>query len=626
MKPATAPKESSLLELTLELSAALDRLRPLEPQVRDEARAAALLTLRAKLIPELRHGLGLPVFIGVQGGTNTGKSTVFNALAGKLLSPALVQASTTKHPLLYAHSRWKDTLLSDAMLPGVEMRELEDPRELIVDAERTDTVYVHFHDDPRLEAIALIDSPDFDSALESNARQALRIATLSDATLFVTTMQKYRDRALVEHLRALLAQKSKVILIFNLVDEDVVFETLLDDLRNLTLPEGRQVRALRIAASALKHPEEELGPLLRSQALGELDELRPDAVKPITVGRAFEALQAMLEDVLAQYRREVSFKAEIAKFARDRTALLAEEYARGERLAFPERTIAIQRAIALTELGGILFPEDGEGAWPFRLLSRCVGKLNDTVRRAYIRCAGRYEGSVDAEPEALIEYARNRDRADSDAVLRLAERLRVQVEALVREREERSSLARGLVRELFSAAFTADLSARVREIHARELQADGWSESEWLARAQERIRSHPRTARAIRAAAIGLKLACGVAAAWLLPPAKGLWTILSPLKWLYFIGGYFAGAWIVAFAACCLLDRRRRFDARRRGAALRTLEAAFLSPLFRAMDEAVSEPDVQRIGVLSDSLAKHPELKALDRIRPASGDGSGGSA
>ncbi|MGQ9590756.1 MAG: GTPase, partial [Planctomycetota bacterium] len=501
-----ATQEPDLLEVSARLSEALGSLAPLDPPAAGEPRRAALLLLGMKLVPELRSKLSLPVFVGVQGGTNTGKSTVFNALAGKLLSPALVQASTTKHPLVYAHERWRAAFLSLGAFREMEAKELEDPRELIVDERRADILYFRFHDDARLEGLALVDSPDFDSALASNALQAARIAALSDVTLFVTTREKYRDRALVAQLVALLEDKARAILVFNRIDEEIVFETVLDDLRSLLPPQHRGVPAIRLEVSRAQHPEEDVGVWLRSRAFEELSALRGEDVKPRMVRRAFEKLAALLREVVAAYSLEVSAKAEIRAFARAEAASSARDYDEKERLPFPERTAAVERAIALTELGRVLLPEPRRG-WFARSAGLCVEKFDAAVRRTFVRWAGRYEGSVDSAPEALAEYGRTRDRIDSDVALRLAERLRLKVEAFARQREGRSSLAGRLVRELFAPAFVAGLPDSVRQIHARELEADGWTESAWLASVDGWIRSHPRTVRFLSAAAIALKLA-----------------------------------------------------------------------------------------------------------------------
>lgn len=620
-----ATQEPDLLEVSTRLSEALERLATLDPPTAGDARRAALLLLGMKVVPELRSKLSLPVFVGVQGGTNTGKSTVFNALAGKLLSPALVQASTTKHPLVYAHERWRGAFLSVGAFRGMEAKELEDPRELIVDERRADILYVRFHDDARLEGLALVDSPDFDSALASNALQAARIAALSDVTLFVTTAEKYRDRALVEQLAALLEEKASAIVVFNRIDEEIVFETVLDDLRSLLSPRHRGVPAIRLGFSRAKHPEEDVGVWLRSQAIEGLSALRGEDVKPRTVRRAFEKLDGLLREVIAGYRVEASAKAEIRAFARAEAATSARDYDEKERLPFPERTLAVERAIALTELGRVLFPEPRRG-WLAKSLGLCVAKFDGAVRRTFVRWAGRYEGSVDSAPEALAEYGRVRDRIDSDATLRLAERLRLKVEVFAREREGRSSLAGRLVRELFAPAFVAGLPDSVRETHARELAAGGWTESAWLASVDGWIGSHPRTIRIASAAAIALKVACGIAAAWFLPPAPGLLSVVSPAKWLAFAGGYFAAAFLISLLVSACLGRRSRFDARRRAAARRALEAAVLAPLERALDEAISEDAIGRVEALAAALAAHPELKALDRSLPAETGGSGTGA
>jgi len=106
-----------LVPLVEQLIGGLERLGGLEEHGAvagsraTELRGDLLLSLRTKVLPELRAEGRLPVFVGVQGGTNVGKSTIFNALAGQLLSPSIVQASATKHPLVWAHSSWRTALL-----------------------------------------------------------------------------------------------------------------------------------------------------------------------------------------------------------------------------------------------------------------------------------------------------------------------------------------------------------------------------------------------------------------------------------------------------------------------------------------------------------------------------------
>src|SRR5688572_32982042 len=118
-----------LLALARDLRSAVSALHPLSADTGRDSRAGVLLLLDAKALPELEAALEFPVFAAILGGTNVGKSTVFNALAGKILSPALVTASATKHPLFFAHEKWRDRFLRDQPYPGVHCRELSDPKE-----------------------------------------------------------------------------------------------------------------------------------------------------------------------------------------------------------------------------------------------------------------------------------------------------------------------------------------------------------------------------------------------------------------------------------------------------------------------------------------------------------------
>lgn len=603
-----------LLDIARELLSVLDSLEPLDPldpALGLDPRDPARVLLRTKVVPELANELRLPVFVGVQGGTNTGKSTLFNALAGKLLSPAAVVAAATKHPLLYLHARWRATFLGQALFPGIECLELADPRELLDDADRSDVLYLRFHDDERMSHLALIDSPDFDSSLHRNALQAAAIAAISDITLFVTTAQKYRDRVLVEELRKLLDLKGRVVVVFNLVEEAVVFETLVDDLRS-ALPEGlRSFEAISVPASRHRFPEEDIGPPLRERVLGPLTLLDAGAVKPEILGRTLRRLGALTRALLGRYSIESAFKREVAGHEEEMSAAIREDYARGLDLGFPEETLAIRRVLRLTEASGILaLPSGVESAsrW-LALLGSAGARLNDTVRRTLIRLSAGDEGTLESAPTALAEYAANRDRADGERVLLGLETLRVHVETFVRNRLDASALARALMRALLTPAFASGFAGEVRRVHDEALRSTGESGADWLPAVGKWIEEHPGRVRALRAAAMALKVGLGGLVAWALPPARGLLGFVSPIKWISFGAGYLVGAYVVVLLVSLTMKRRARFLAARRKAFDETLQRVIRRPLAAAMEAIVPAAALDRVDRLVGDMERESPVK-----------------
>ena len=627
MKRAPPQSPAPLLALLEDLGRAVELFRPLGPAPQESVRGSALLHLRTKIIPELERDLALPIFVGVQGGTNTGKSTVFNALCGKLLSPSLVLASATKHPLAFLHQSWRETFLSSSVFPGIEARELSDPKELIVDAEREDLFYFRFHDDPKLLSVAIIDSPDFDSALTSNAVQAERIAAISDITLFVTTAQKYKDLVLVERLRKLLGLKAEVIVIFNMIDEEIVFETILDDLGQALPARGGRLRAIPIATSKAKHPEEEIRASVAARITEPLSLLKAAEVKPAMLSRTVSSLLEIIEEFRATYSSESSFKAEVEALLGTRSTEAIQRYVSESHLSFPEETLAIQKILGLTELGRRLeLRRDVERtSKALGFVGFALRRFNDTLRRVLVRLSASDEGSVESHPAALAEYAAARNRADGDGVVRALESARVSVESFVRGREEVSAMARELMRAHFTPQFATGFAARVREAHADMVRATGETGEEIIPRVEGWIASHRLGGRLLTFGAISFKLLIGFLLAWALPPAQGALAIVNPVKWLYFAGGYFLAAYAVALLVCLRMRRRPKLIKARKEAMEKTLRAILIDPLRAAMDEIVTDEKLEALQTIAREIAAHPDLAVMgrDQSHPSRGDGNG---
>jgi hypothetical protein len=610
-------KPQDLPSLARALLESVERLRPLPPLAcgaeRADVREDILLALGAKVVPELAAGADLPVFIGVQGGTNTGKSTVFNALAGKLLSPAVVQASATKHPLVFVHERWRERLLAGGIFPDLACRELEDPKQLISEADRTELCYFQFHDDSRLAGVALVDSPDFDSVLATNLLVARRVAVLADITVFVTTAQKYRDRELVEHLRLLRELKAQVVILFNMVREQIVFETLLDDLDSVVPVREEDFIALRVPPSALAHPEEEILELLQARVLEPLLSCRPGEVKPLILRRALRRVLLQVDELSRLHRGELEIKRRLARFVDAELEKAVADYAAQFGLALPEETLAIRKLIRLTELWPRLelAGEVQSASRALRWITLGLRQFNETMRRLLVRFARSDEGAIDDTPAALAEYARARNEADFEQVLRGAERLRVAIESFCRGQQETSALARELAASFFGPEHARGYGAEVRRRFDAE-RAGRRSGEQVLEEVDRWLVKHPVQGRLVGLGGIGLKVASGGLLAAALPPAG----ILVPWNWLYFVAGYFLAAYAVALAVSLSIRRKRRFRRERIRSARTVFEASLVAPLAAATGELLNERDLRAMEKTAGALAVHPEVASAE-VDPA---------
>jgi hypothetical protein len=167
--------------------------------------------LRGKLLPQLE---AQPVLVvGIVGGTNIGKSVIFNHLAGQVASAVSPLAAHTKHPVCLVP-------------PG-----LDDPHELRRLFERFDLHRWQSPDDPLHDSpenrlfwrpgkqmpprLMLLDAPDVDSDVEVNWQRARAIRQAADVLLAVLTQQKYNDAAVKQFFRAAVEADKPIIVLFN---------------------------------------------------------------------------------------------------------------------------------------------------------------------------------------------------------------------------------------------------------------------------------------------------------------------------------------------------------------------------------------------------------------------------
>jgi energy-coupling factor transporter ATP-binding protein EcfA2 len=180
-------------------------------RVLDEAAARQMLSARHTVV-------------AVAGATGSGKSTLFNALAGYTISEAGVRRPTTAAPIACVWSDGAAGLLDRIGIPGWLRRK----------------PYGGGEPDLDLAGLVLIDLPDHDSAMTRNREQVDQVLGLVDAVIWVVDPEKYADAVLHErYLRPLAGHAEVMTVVLNQVDRlpgDAAHQ-VLDDLRRL-LDEG----------------------------------------------------------------------------------------------------------------------------------------------------------------------------------------------------------------------------------------------------------------------------------------------------------------------------------------------------------------------------------------------------
>ncbi|TDC23595.1 ATP-binding protein [Streptomyces sp. 8K308] len=159
--------------------------------------------------------------VAIAGATGTGKSSLFNALAGAQLSETGVRRPTTA------------TAVSCTWEAGREQSPDGLLERLGVPARARRRAHVL---DPGLRGLILLDLPDYDSVDVTHREQVDRLLGLVDAIVWVVDPEKYADTLLHErYLHAFAGHADVSLIVLNQTDRlppDAV-DAVLDDLRRL---------------------------------------------------------------------------------------------------------------------------------------------------------------------------------------------------------------------------------------------------------------------------------------------------------------------------------------------------------------------------------------------------------
>nr|WP_314175620.1 GTPase [Streptomyces sp. DSM 40971] len=232
--------------------------------------------------------------VAIAGATGSGKSSLFNALAGTRLSQAGMRRPTTATPVACS---WEvpgagpaDGLLDRLGIPESTrrlMRPESDWRGRIDEGARNE-----------LEGLILIDMPDHDSAAAGHREQVERLLRLVDAVVWVLDPEKYADAVLHErYLRPLAGYAEVTFIVLNQTDRLPGDATgaVLNDLRRLLDEDGMALG---------EHGEPGARVLATSALVGEgIDELRTELAGFVAERRAASLrLSADLDVVVERLR------------------------------------------------------------------------------------------------------------------------------------------------------------------------------------------------------------------------------------------------------------------------------------------------------------------------------------
>jgi GTPase Era involved in 16S rRNA processing len=348
-----------------DLAAGLERRVAAAPGPERAARAERLRRhVTDYLLPRALNAAA-PLVVVILGSTGSGKSSLFNALAGRAASPSGVLRPTTRRPTAIVHP-------ADAggdLLPGLASRDTVD---LVTDPSAR-------------RGLVVVDAPDFDSVELANRALAEELLEAADLVIFVTTATRYADQVPWTILDRARQRGVPLLAVLNRLPPDA------DDAASV----AADYRALL-----------ERGHLTESGAFGRLEvvpvaegalDAAHDALDAAAVAPIREALDRLMADDVARRaiaRRSLSSALEglPAAVAEVVAEIDEEQAAARELIATAERAYAERRAALGDELGRGAFLraevlrqwQDFVGAGQVaRILAQGIGRVTATIRSLF---------------------------------------------------------------------------------------------------------------------------------------------------------------------------------------------------------------------------------------------------
>ncbi|WP_067975349.1 GTPase [Nocardiopsis trehalosi] len=275
------------------------------------ARTDVLHQLDDYVLPRVRRP-DTPLLIAVAGSTGAGKSTLVNSLVGEQVTTTGVRRPTTNSPVLACNPAdvdWFSEAQFLPALPRVRQQGLAMPGK--------DGMLVLAPSECMPEGVALLDTPDVDSAVSAHHEFAAKFLDAADLWVFVTTSRRYADARVWEFLQVARDRDTSLAVVLSRVPKrgrrELVdhFGAMLEanglgGAARFTIPETDQIAGERFTSTTVDHVRDYLadvaGDLARRDRvsrrtfIGVIDSFRsrvPELAKQVEVqvevGRTLES-------------------------------------------------------------------------------------------------------------------------------------------------------------------------------------------------------------------------------------------------------------------------------------------------------------------------------------------------
>lgn len=346
--------------------------------------ADVLAQLTDYVLPRVRRP-DIPLLIAVAGSTGAGKSTLVNSLVGEQVTTTGVRRPTTNSPVLACNPAdvdWFSEASFIPSLPRVRQQGLAMPGK--------DGMLVLAATEAMPPGVALLDTPDVDSAVAAHHEFAAKFLDAADLWVFVTTSSRYADARVWEFLQVARDRDTSMAVVLSRVPRRGRRRLLdhfgamleangLGPAARFAIPETDQIRGERFTSNVADHIREFLADVAgeaeqrdrvsRRTFIGVIDSFRtrvPELARQVetqieagrVMGTAVDTGYAdartrigtglgdgsLLRGSLLARWQEVAASGELARSLRprgrrSRRAGRAEQAERGQRVAALERAV-----------------------------------------------------------------------------------------------------------------------------------------------------------------------------------------------------------------------------------------------------------------------------------------------
>ncbi|GII67157.1 hypothetical protein Skr01_72420 [Sphaerisporangium krabiense] len=271
-----------------------------------KAQAELLAQLGNYVIPRVHMSVA-PALIVVVGSTGAGKSTLVNTLAAAKVSATGVRRPTTGTPVLACHPDDRDWFAKGDVLGGM----------IRVDRPGTDSsleTLVLATTERLPEGVALLDTPDIDSVVETHHEIAHRMLDAADLWVFVTTAARYADAPSWNVLRRAKERGARLAIVLSRVppkSREVIDKHFARMLQEYGLGDVERFVVNESTVTGGRLPEDDVAELRMWLTELSVDEQRREQAVQATLDGVMNSFRARVPALARHLEAQVAFRSEL---------------------------------------------------------------------------------------------------------------------------------------------------------------------------------------------------------------------------------------------------------------------------------------------------------------------------